>query len=198
MAKAGEQRPHGGRCTQDPKRQLGRDAERPLRADEGAEQVGPLVPDRQLDQLAVGQHDLRRQDVVDREAVLQAVRAARVLRDVAADRADLLRGRVGRVVEAVLGDRARDVEIRDARLDDDLAAVEVDGGDPSHPRQRDHDAVGDRQRAAREAGPRAARHERGSRGRLQIAHDGLHLRAALCGSATSAGTTRRPVRPSHS
>ena len=37
----------------------------------------------------------------DGEAVLEAVRAARVLGDVAADRADLLAGRVRRVVEAV-------------------------------------------------------------------------------------------------
>ncbi len=150
LDEAGEQRANRRRGTQDPQRQLGRDPERALGADEHAEQIGPLVPDRQLDQLTVGQHDLRRQDVVDREAVLQAVRAARVLRDVAADRADLLRGRVGRVVEAVIGDGARDVEIGDTRLDHDMAAVGVDLEHPVHPRQRDHDPLRDRQRPARE------------------------------------------------
>ena len=47
------------------------------------------------------------QHVVGGEAVLEAVRAAGVLRDVAADGADLLAGRVGRVVEPVRRGRAR-------------------------------------------------------------------------------------------
>ena len=67
---------------------------------------GPGVVARERDELAVGQHDVDGEHVVDREAVLEAVRAARVLGDVAADRADLLARRVGRVVEAVAGDRA--------------------------------------------------------------------------------------------
>ena len=54
--------------------------------------------------------------MVRREPVLQAVRAAGVLGDVAADRADLLRRRVGRVVEALVLDGACDVEVRDARV----------------------------------------------------------------------------------
>ena len=64
------------------------------------------------------------------------------------------------------------------------------------PRERDHDPVGDRQRAAREAGAGAARDERDAR-LVAEADDRLHLRRAA-GSATSAGTTRRPVSPSHS
>ncbi len=88
------------------------------------------------------------------------MRAARVLGDVAADRAHLLARRVGRVEVAVRRDRARDVEVRDARLDDDALALEVDLEDPVHPRERDDDPVGDRQRAAREPGARAARDER--------------------------------------
>ena len=82
------------------------DAERALGADERAEQVGPRVVARERDELAVGQDDVDGEHVVDREAVLEAVRAARVLGDVAADRADLLARRVGRVEEAVAGDRA--------------------------------------------------------------------------------------------
>jgi glycolate oxidase len=81
---------------------------------------------RRIDELTVRQDELRREHVVDREAVLEAVRAAGVLRDVAADRAHLLRRRVGRVVEAGVGDRARDVEVGDPRLDDDLAALDVE------------------------------------------------------------------------
>ena len=56
-SKPGEQRAHRRGRAQDPQRQPGRDPERALGADEHAEQVGPLVPDRELDQLAVGQHD---------------------------------------------------------------------------------------------------------------------------------------------
>ena len=47
------------------------------------------------------------EDVLARDAVLERARAAGVLRDVAADRACLLAGRVGRVVKAVLRDRLR-------------------------------------------------------------------------------------------
>ena len=50
--------------------------------------------------VAVGEDHARGEDVVRREAVLQAVRAAGVLGDVAADRADALRRRIGRVVPA--------------------------------------------------------------------------------------------------
>ena len=77
------------------------DPERALGADERAEQVGARVVARERHELAVRQHDVGREDVVDGEAVLQAVRAAGVLGDVAADRADLLARRVGRVEEAV-------------------------------------------------------------------------------------------------
>ena len=68
---------------------------------------GPGIVRRQRHHVAVGQHDHGAEHVVDREAVLQAVRAAGVLGEVAADRAHLLARRVGRVVEAVRGDRFR-------------------------------------------------------------------------------------------
>ena len=90
----------------DPERHLDRDPERPLRADEHAEEVGAVVAvDRlaaELEQLAVRQHDLRARHVVDGEAVLEAVRPARVLGHVAADGADLLARRVRRVEVALL------------------------------------------------------------------------------------------------
>ena len=110
---------------QDAQRDLRRDPERSLRADEGAEQVGPVRIERlaaELDELAVGEHDGQPGDVVDREAVLEAVGAARVLGHVAADRADLLARGVGRVEEAVGGDGPRHVEVGDARLDHARAA----------------------------------------------------------------------------
>ena len=113
--------------------------------------------------------------MVDGEAVLEAVRAARVLGDVAADRAHLLRRRIGRVVEAVGGDRARDVEVRDAGLDDDLACVEVDRrgcgrAAPARSRSRPRPAARPPERPV----PGAARDERDA-GVVAGAHDRLHL-----------------------
>ena len=64
--------------------------------------------------------------VRDGEPVLQAVRAARVLGHVAADRADLLARRIGRIEEPVGLDGAGDVEIRDAGLHDHSLRFEVD------------------------------------------------------------------------
>ena len=114
----------------------------------------------ELDDLAVGEHDGQAGDVVDREAVLEAVGAARVLGHVAADRADLLARGVGRVEEAVRRDGARHVEVRDPRLDHDPLRREIDLEDAVHPRERDDDPIGDREGAAGEAGAGAARDER--------------------------------------
>ena len=98
--------------------------------------------------LAVREHDDRCEHVVDGEAVLQAVRAAGVLGDVAADRAHLLARRIRRVEVPVGGHRLRHLEVRHAGLDDDPLGVEIDLEHAVHPRERDHDPLGDRQRAA--------------------------------------------------
>ena len=84
-------------------RRLGDDGQRAFGADEHAEQIEAGRVERgaaDLHQLAVRQHRLDAEHVVHGEAVLQAVRAAGVLGDVAADRADLLARRIGRVVAA--------------------------------------------------------------------------------------------------
>ena len=102
------------------------------------------------------------------------MRAAGVLGEIAADRAHLLARRIWRVVEAFGGDNFRHLEVRDARLDDDALVVEIDVQHTVHARERDDDALGDGQRAAGEAGARAARHERDPVRRAR-ANDGLHL-----------------------
>ena len=58
--------------------------------------------------LALRRHELDAEHVVRREAVLQAMHAAGVLGDVAADRAGDLARRIGRVVEALAGDGVAD------------------------------------------------------------------------------------------
>ncbi len=103
-AEAGEERPDRLRRADEAKRDARDDAERPLGADDRAEQVRPVGIERlasQLDDVAVGEDEGQAGHVVGREAVLEAVRAAGVLGDVAADRAHLLARRVGRVEEAV-------------------------------------------------------------------------------------------------
>ena len=64
----------------------------------GPGRIGRLRSD--VHELAVGQHRFHCQHVMHREAVLQAVGAAGVLGDVAANRADLLTRGVRRVVVA--------------------------------------------------------------------------------------------------
>ena len=159
----GDQRPPCRRRRHDAQRDPGGDAERPLRSDERAQQVVARGVDRlaaaQLNDLAVGQHDLEPGHVVGREPVLEAVRSAGVLGDVAADRADDLARRIGRVVVAG-ADRRADLQVGHARLDDDALVVQVDVDDPPHPRQDDQHAVLHRKRAARQARARSARDRR--------------------------------------
>ncbi len=71
--------------------------------------VQRLAPE--LDHLAGDQHATDPADVVHRESVLDAVQAARILGDVAADRARDLRRRIGRVIEVVRRRRLRNREI---------------------------------------------------------------------------------------
>ncbi len=75
---------------------------------------------------AIDQHDFETEKVVGREAVFEAMHAARVFGDIAADRAGDLARRVGRVIKAGAGHRVADAEIGDARLHDDAAIVVID------------------------------------------------------------------------
>jgi hypothetical protein len=91
------------------------------------------------------------------EAVLQAVRAAGVLRDVAADRADLLARRVRCIEVALTGNRAAHVEVDDTGLDNDALVIDMHGADHRQPRQHDENAGLDRKRATGQPGAGAAR-----------------------------------------
>ena len=147
-----------------PERRLGRDRERALAADE---EVGQRVARHVLDVLAagpdhapVGHHDLERQDRIARLAVLDAAQAAGVGAQVAADRAHLEAGRVGRVEEALGGDRGLELRVDDPRLDDGDEVLPVDLDDLVHRREDDRQPVLDAGRAARQPGPRPARDDR--------------------------------------
>ena len=130
------------------------------------------------------------------EAVLEAMRAAGVFGHVAADGADRLRGRIGRIEIAVAGDALGDAGIDDAGLDHHARIGDIDFENAIHARQADDNAVRDRQRSAAEARAGAARHERNPFA-MADAHHGLHL---LGGSRQhhGGGMTRKLVSPSHS
>jgi hypothetical protein len=151
------------RGTKQPHCDLRGDPERAFGADEHPAQVGSRLlagVSAERDHRAVGQHHLGRQHVVRGEPVLEAVRAAGVLRDVAADRAHLLAAGVGREVQPVRRGRCGDVQVGHARLDDRPPVDRVDLEHPLQPRDADDDPVRHGQRPAREAGAGPARHER--------------------------------------
>ena len=115
-------------------------------------------------QRAVGEHDVEAEHVVGGDAVLHAAEPAGVGGDVAADRADLVRRRVGRVPEPVLRGGRLDLGVERARLDDRDLAVGVDL-DRAHPLQAEHDAAVDRARPAGQPAAGAARARPARRGR---------------------------------
>jgi len=120
-----------------------------------ARRVERLAAER--NDLAVRGQDLEADDVVDRETVFQAVHAAGVLGDVAADGAGDLRRRVGRVIQAIRRGRLGDGEIAHAGLDSGGAIQGIDFKDAVELREREQHALGMRQRAAGKAGAGAAR-----------------------------------------
>ena len=91
---------------ENPHGDLGDDAKQSLRAGHQAEQVvavGVQMLAAEADDLAGDQHHLDAEHVVGGQPVFQAMHAAGIFRDVAADRAGDLRRRVGRVEEAAVG-----------------------------------------------------------------------------------------------
>ena len=101
---ADQHRARGLRLLQEAHRHLGDDAEQPLRAGDDADQVvaaGVEMLAAEAQHLAGHQHHFEAEDVVGGHAVFQAMHAAGILRDVAADGAGDLRRRIGRVVEAL-------------------------------------------------------------------------------------------------
>ena len=99
-----------GRSRHEPQRDLERDAEQAFRSDEQARRD----PARLLEAVAaeahdgaVAEHDAHAEHVIGRHAVPEAVRAAGVERDVAANRADRLARGIRRVVQAVRRGQSR-------------------------------------------------------------------------------------------
>ena len=148
LGKADQQRPRGRRLSQDAHGDLGDDPEQPLGAGHDAHQivaVGIEMLAAEPDDLAVDQHDFEAEQVVGRQPVFEAMHAARILGDIAADRAGDLARRVGRVIKAGAGDRMADAEIGDAGLRDDAAVVVIDVEDAVELAHAEQHAIGQRQ-----------------------------------------------------
>ena len=151
-----------GRLWQDADGDLGNDAQHALGADHDAEQIVALRIEMlaaEPDDLAVDHHHFDAEDIVGRKPVFEAVHAAGILGDIAADRAGDLARRVGRIVEAgpctalVMPRLVTPGCATTQRLSTSISRMLVE---LAHAEQN---AVGERQRAARERGPGAARHD---------------------------------------
>jgi hypothetical protein len=115
-----------GRLRHQLDRDFGDDAQHAFRADEHGQQVQARRIERlaaQFDDVALDGADAHAQHVVHRQAVFEAVHAAGILGDVAADGAGDLGGRVGRVVQAEGRGRFRNRQIAHARLDHRRARI---------------------------------------------------------------------------
>jgi hypothetical protein len=98
--------------------------------------------------------------VIGRHTVFEGMRSARVFCDIAADRAGRLRGRIGRIIVAVILDGIANMEIDDPTFDFDPAVGEINREDMVHARRANHHRCVERQASARKPGTRATRHER--------------------------------------
>ena len=137
-----------------------------------ARRIGRLGAE--LDRLAAHGEAAHAHDVVHSEAVLQAMHAAGVLCHVAAYGAGDLARRIRRVIQAVGRGGFRDRGIAHAGLDHRDASARIDPQDAHEFRHGKQHAVAGRQRAARQAGARTARHHRHAH-RATGLQDALHL-----------------------
>ena len=124
---------------------LRRDPEVALGADKEPDQIwspGLTTRAAQLDDRAVGEQDLEREDVICRDAVLEAVRAAGILGDVAAHSARRLTRGIGRVLETVRFRRGAEFRVDDAGLDHRAPVGVVDLQNPVEARQHEQHLAG--------------------------------------------------------
>ena len=144
LGETDHQRARGFRLLQDPHRDLGDDTEQAFRPRDDAHQViarGFRGLAAYLQDFARDQHDFAAQHIVGGHAVFQAMHAAGILGDIAADRAGYLRRWIGRVIETLICHSIGNSEIGDAGLDHAVEILGMDGEDPVHAQQIDRDAA---------------------------------------------------------
>ena len=116
-------------------------------------------PSTELQHAAVGQHHGHADDVVGGQPVFEAMGPAGVAGDVATDGGDRLAGRVGRIHQARLGGGRVEVGVdhAGARHRHQVGRVDLQCGEAF---QAQHDAAGERHRAADQAAAGAPRGDR--------------------------------------
>lgn len=124
----------------------------------------------ELDHRSVDQHHPDAEQIVGGDAIFQAVGAAGIHADIAADRAGELRARIWCIEKPVRGDAFRDVQIGDAGLNHGDAVRQIDFKDAVHLRQAEHDGILLRNGAAGERSAGAAGHD-GNAVTVAITHD---------------------------
>ena len=131
----------------------------------GANQALNLLGARATDghPRAVVEHDVERLDIVDGFAAEQAVNAAAIVADHAAERAARMRRRIGRIGQMMQFGRVAQPVENDARLDRGELGGGIDGTERVHVAGKIEDD-GNIGALAGEAGACAARKHRGSRG----------------------------------
>ncbi len=146
---------------QDADGHLGHHAQKALGSDHYAEQIVSLgieVLAAEPDDLAVDGDEFDPEHVIGGETIFEAMHAAGVLGNIAADRAgDLARG-IRRVIEPRMLNGERHAEVCDAGLRHHAAVMEIDLQYPIEFGHAENDAVGQRQGATGERRARAARH----------------------------------------
>ena len=124
----------------------------------------------QPDDLAAGEHYLEPEHVIGGDAVLEAVGAAGVLGDVAAQGARLLAGRIGGVVVAEGGEDRGDVQIEDAHLDGHPLVRQIDLQHLAHPAHLDDHGAVEGEGPATQVRPAPAGHEGDALPREDLEH----------------------------
>ncbi len=132
---------------------------------------------------AGGEDDGEAEDVVGSDAVLQAVGAARVLGDIAADGGDLLAGRVGAELETERRKDILQIEVDDAGLHGGTLIGDINIEDLVHAGELDDEAAAHGDRAAGEIGAGAA----GDEGNPVLAAPVDEARDFLCGGGKGHG-----------
>src|SRR5215472_4582445 len=156
---------------------FGGDAERAFRAHKDSREVVARSVERfscKMDERTIGENHFKAEDVCSGEAVFQAMRAAGIFRDVTADAANRLRGRIRRVEVFLRLDSPRYIKIDDAGFDDDARVGDINFQDAIHAREAEDDTAFNRQRASTEASAGATRDE-GNLFAVANADDGLDL-----------------------
>ena len=108
------------------------------------------------DDRPVRKHRLEAEHVIGRHPVGERVRTAGILRDVAADGAGALAGRIRRIEVSLTLHRQRNVQVHYSRLHHGALVFEIDFENPVHSREPDHHAALARNRPAAQSRSRAA------------------------------------------